>query len=102
MNPQLFKAENARLITRTSSDRVGLADYVTKRDFRRDLDQDIRREGYDYFWPNVSGDLATNPGGQPFPNILSDEPTSEAITFIHLGRRPNGRHAILAGTKTKL
>jgi hypothetical protein len=102
MPPVTFRAEDARLITRTSADRAGLGDYTCKRDFRRDTDQDIRREGYDYFWPNTSSPFASNPGGQPFPNIGAEDPTGEAITLIHFARRPNGRQGIIVGTKTKL
>lgn len=97
-----FYSRNARLITRNSADSVGLADYTLKRDVRRDADVDIRREGYDYFWPNVTGDFASDPAGQPFPNNDAMDPTGEAITLIHHARRPNGRHAILVGTQTKL
>jgi hypothetical protein len=97
-----FRAEEARLITRTSAARVGMSDYTVKRDWRRDLDQDIRREGYDYFWPNTSGDFAANPGNQPFPNAGDPDPTGEAITLVHLARRPNGKHAVIVGSKTKL
>lgn len=102
MPPVTLRAEDARLITRTSADRTGIGDYTVKRDFRRDTDQDIRREGYDYFWPNTSDDFEDNPGGQPFPNIGAVDPTGEAITLVHFARRPNGRQGIIVGTKTKL
>jgi len=92
------RSKDAQLITRLSSDAVGIGNYTTKRDFRRDFDQDMRREGYDYFWPVTSGDFLLDPGTQPFPN----EGTSEAITLVHHARRPNGRHTVLVGTKTKL
>lgn len=96
MPPVTFKSETARLITRTSFDRVGLGDYTVKRDWRREMDQDIRREGYDYFWPNIDGGLV-NPGNQPFPPAAG-----EPITLIHRAFRPNGKHAIIVGTKKKL
>lgn len=99
MQSILYRSDQARLVTRISADKAGLSDLVVKRDFRRELDQDIRREGYDYFWPNTTGDFASNPGSQPFPNAPT---TSEPITLTHLARRPNGQHAIIAGTKTKL
>ena len=97
MPPVTYKAETARLITKTSFDRVGLGDYTVKLDWRREMDQDIRREGFDYFWPGTSGDFSTDPGTQPFPPAAG-----EPITLIHRAFRPNGRHAILVGTKTKL
>lgn len=105
MGDIIFKSENARLITRTSADRAGLGDYTTKRNFRRELDQCIRREGYDYFWPNTEGDFAADPGDQPFPWKVAAPGTGapqEAIRFIGRAERPNGEHAILAGSKTRL
>lgn len=99
----LYEAKNARLITRISAEKAGLGDYVVKRDFRRDLDQDIRREGNDYFWPNVTGDFEEDPGDQPFPwKFVPVDPEQEPITLIHMARRPNGQTAIIVGTKTKL
>lgn len=103
--PVQIKAEDARLITRTSAARAGIADLTVKQDFRTDLDQIIRREGYDYFWPNNTGDLANNPGNQPFPWQTpppGSDPEQEPITLIHQSRRPNGEHAIIVGTQTKL
>ena len=83
------------LITRASGDVVGPYNYIVKRDFRRDMDREIRREGHDYFWPNKSLPL----GQQPFPNYPNvDEP----ITLIHLVRRPNGKTAVLAATPTTI
>lgn len=61
------------LITRGSSDNASLFNYVTKRDWRRDLDQEIRREGHDYFWPNLSLPI----GGQPFPSLI----VLDSLTF---------------------
>lgn len=64
-----------KLATRPSSEKPGVDDWIIKRDFRRDLDQDIRREGYDYHWPNNTGDFASDPGGQAFPfltTLISD------------------------------
>lgn len=89
-------------MSRVSSQIAGLENYTVKRDWRRDLDQEIRREGYDYLWPNVSGDFATDPGEQPFPWLASSVPTQEPITLIFTARRPNGETALIAGTQTKL
>lgn len=98
-----FPCKDSRLITRASSDLAGLQDYTVKRDFRRDLDQDIRREGYDYFWPNATDDFEADPGGQPFPfEYVPDDPEQEPITLVHLARRPNGQHATIVGTQSRL
>lgn len=65
------------LVTRGSSDNCGTFNYTIKRDFRRDLDIEMRREGADYFEPNLS--LATDlfgnliPNGQPYPSQLAVE-----------------------------
>lgn len=68
-------ADGGKLMTRVSSDEAGLANYTVKRDFRRDLDQEMRREGHDYFWPNITTssyiDYSTNPQNQPFPNNVT-------------------------------
>lgn len=88
-------ANGGKLITRASGDVVGPYDYTVKRDFRRDLDREVRREGYDYFWPNKAIAL----GQQPYPNYPN---TDEPITLLHLARRPNGKTAVIAGTPTTL
>lgn len=41
------------LITRGSADNAGYLNYTTKRDWRRSLDVEVRREGCDYFGPNL-------------------------------------------------
>ena len=56
-------ASGGRLRTRLSAERPGALDYTIKRDFRRELDQEIRREGFDYFYFDPSTDI----GNQPFP-----------------------------------
>ena len=67
-----------KLITTVSAEKAGLTNLTTLRDFRRYIDEYRRREGHDYFWPNVSGSFASNPGSQPFPN----DATSTVITSI--------------------
>src|SRR3990167_1343490 len=83
-----------RLITSLSPDSVQPSDYTLKREFRRELDAEIRREGYDQFWPNR--DIAI--GDQPFPNSIQDE----AITGLWEARSTTGKTAVLAATPTKL
>lgn len=60
-----------RLMTNVSSEQAGVLNYIMKRDFRREMDAEKRREGHDYFWPNVAGDFAATPGNQPFPNNVT-------------------------------
>lgn len=83
-----------RLITKASQNAAGISDYVVKRDFKRELDVEVRRSGHDYFWGNQT--LALNQ--QAFPNGL----THDEITLVALARRPNGKTAIIVGTQTKL
>lgn len=90
----LKPAQDGRLITRASEHEVPLAAYSVKRDWRRDLDAEFRREGIDYFVPNQDVEV----GGQPFPNGA----TEEELTLVHLARRPNGKTAVIVGTKGKL
>lgn len=56
-------SQGGRLITRTSSEVPGFENYTWKHDVRRDLTDEIRREGDDYFRPNLSIPI----GNQPFP-----------------------------------
>lgn len=52
-----------RLITRRSNVAGGIHNYVLKRDFRRDMDKEIRQEGDALWHPNLSVDI----GKQPSP-----------------------------------
>lgn len=78
-------------MTKPSSDVAAITGYTLKRDFRRYLDQEMRREGHDYFWPNTTLPI----GLQPFP-------TTDEITLIHEAKRPNGQRGVVAGTPTTL
>src|SRR3990167_4778892 len=72
-----------KLATDLSSDEAGIANYVLKRNWRRDLDQEIRREGHDYFWPNTASTFAASPLNQPFPNNVTERPKStETVASI--------------------
>ena len=44
-------AQGGKLMASVSKDTIGVKNYLTKRDFRRVLDREQRREGYDYFAP---------------------------------------------------
>ena len=90
-NLQYSPLDGGRLMSRASDSVVGTANYTVKRDWRRDLDQEVRREGYDYFG-DFSG-LAV--GDQPFPS-------TEEINLIHLARSPSGKTAVVVGTKSAL
>lgn len=88
-----------QLRTALSAERPGILNYVKKGDFRRDLDQEVRREGHDYFWPILGYGL----GNQPFPQNQPDQPAvSLPINLIHLARAANGEFTVVAGTETTL
>lgn len=59
-------ANGGTLMTRPSGQRAGVANYTRKLDFRRDLDQEMRAEGHDYFYGNERKPI----GGQPFPGAI--------------------------------
>lgn len=61
------------LVTRGSADNAGQFNYTRKLDWRRDLDQELRREGHDYFYPNLTLPV----GGQPFPSLI----VIDSLTF---------------------
>lgn len=87
-----------QLVTRGSSDNAGLADYVVKRDWYRDLDVEKRREGCDYFWPN----LGIGVGGQPFPGQLRIDNITRvgatATAIISLGHHfQSGETLVITG-----
>ncbi len=74
-----------------SSDTAGMANYVVKRDWRRDLDQEVRSEGYVWFEPNpASGTPHDFPG------------TNEPITLIVMARSPLGQTAVIVGTQSSI
>lgn len=83
--------DGGNLMSNASSDNAGLLNYVTKRNWRRDIDKEIRREGYDYFYPNVTGDFASNPAGQPFPGQLVLTSLTLSVTTV-TATRTNGHH----------
>jgi|TARA_R100001463_G_scaffold19123_3_gene47241 hypothetical protein len=83
--------DGGQLFTALSHEFAGPANYVQKLDWRRDLDQEVRREGYDYFSPSGLSDVTGNA-----------VPTSSEINLVHMVRRPNGEVAIIVGTKTHL
>lgn len=81
------------LVTRMAFDNVGPANYTIKRDWRRVMDSEIRREGDVLFYPNTGIAIGT----QPTP------PTDGSpITLIHHARKPDGKTALIVGTQDQL
>lgn len=79
-------AMGGKLATDISQQTVGIADYVTKRDFRRYLDRERRREGHDYW---------------QFDELKSLN-ADGAITLKFRATSVNGLRATIAGTPTTL
>jgi hypothetical protein len=60
----IYPAQGGILAASVSPDQVGPQNYAVKRDFRRELGSEFRREGYSSYWPNRSLPI----GGQPTPS----------------------------------
>jgi hypothetical protein len=93
--PQQFLAlpsQGGVLKSRHAETDIGLANYLVKHNFRRDLDKELRREGCEYFAPQPT---TTDEEGkaQAFP-------TNQPITLIHNLRRPDGTVGLIVGTET--
>jgi hypothetical protein len=84
-----------KLMSAESSDSVGIFNYTVKRDWRRVRDREVRAEGQEWFWANVTIPM----GQQPYPNYPN---TQEPITLLVEAIQPNGKRAIVAGTPTTL
>ena len=100
--PQRYKEfkitpkDGGKLIVNTSEETTGAAHYVAKQNFRRELDQEKRREGWDHFWPNKAippGDISK--GSQ---HLNRGAP----ITLLHEGVAPSGKRFVLAAVEDKL
>lgn len=87
-------SDSGALITRVASQEAGAPRYTRKVNWRRDLSDEMRREGWDYFNP-----LPAEADYQSFP---FPGPEGEPITLVHHVRRPNGESAVIVGTKTTL
>lgn len=81
------------MVTRASSAEAGAPRYSAKVNWRRDLSDEVTREGWDYFNP-----LPLEPDYQTFPFPGGVDP----IRLIHHSRRPNGESAVVVGTATTL
>ncbi len=88
-------SKGGALMSRVSSSEAGISNYLVKRDFRRDSDYEMRREGYDYFGDFDGSDIGT----QPFPAGVS---STDKIDLIHMARSATGKTQIVIGTKTAL
>jgi len=86
--------DGGALVTRVSSAEAGAPRYTQKVNWRRDLSDEVTREGWCYFNPI--------PGADDYQTFPFPSPAVEPITLIHHVRRPNGDSAIVAGTKTTL
>lgn len=85
--------QGGQLITTASADKAGMANYTVKRNWRRQLGDEIRREGWDWFYPVESRAL----GNQPFP-YLDTGTDADELTNFHEMRGANGRRILLAAT----
>lgn len=81
------------LMTRVSPDEAGPGNYVEKRDWRRDFDQEARREGDILFEPKANTFAVS-----PFPQGAGTSP----LTLIFTARKDNGKTALIVGTATTL
>ena len=93
--PQQFLAlpsTGGVLKSRHSETDIGLANYLVKHNFRRDLDKELRREGCEYFAPRLTT-TDEEARAQSFP-------TDQPITLIHNLRRPDGTVGLIIGTET--
>jgi len=88
-------SQGGRLMASVSKDTVGVKNYLTKRDFRRMLDREQRREGYDYFAPK---DILFTKQYSQYPKGDGGESKTAEINLIHMAIRPNGDKAVIVGT----
>jgi hypothetical protein len=79
------------LMADVSPDVAHIGNWRVKRDWRRELDQEVRSEGYDRFLPDPAYAVDQYRPG-----------TTEAITLITQVRGPSGRLATIVGDKTRL
>lgn len=86
--------DGGQLFTAYSAELAGPANYVTKQDWRRDMDVEVRREGHEPFKPVRFDGTVSYTSGYP--------ETTSPITLVHMARRPNGDVALVVGTDTTL
>jgi hypothetical protein len=83
--------EEAKLMNNISNETVGAGNYLAKQNFRREYNNEARREGDIYF---------TNCGG--IPDAYPDALGGEAIDLIHFAQAPNGQVVLLAFTRSSI
>lgn len=87
-NPITISPENGgQLVTRISPEKGGEAGYSVKTNWRRDVDDEVRREGWNDFDPKGEG--STFPG-------------TGDVHFVHLVRNPDGRICVVVAEEDKL
>ena len=86
--------DGGRLAPDLSHEVSNLPNYVSKINWRRDLDKEKVREGHVNFRPNMDIDE----GSQPNPGTLY----GEQVTATFTARRPNGQRAFIACTPTRV
>lgn len=95
-NISIRPTQGGQLMTSVSSEAPGLSNYTEKRDFRRDLDKEIRREGADWFWPErginscCGKNFSQDPGNQPFPNRATRIQVASSTFGIAFFSEPHG------------
>lgn len=87
---QVTPAKGGALMTRPSSDSVGLFNYRVKRDLRRVLDREQTREGYDWFRVHLDRLISKQA-------ILGDP-----VNLVFQMRGAGGRLCLIAGSRTTL
>lgn len=85
-------ADGGQLITRTAQSDPGPANYTVKRNWRRDLEAEVQREGFSPFCPDPSANDAADQA----------RPTTFPITLIKRVLWQNGDSSTIVGSATTL
>jgi hypothetical protein len=82
--------DGGELMPRFTEEAIGIANYITKRNWRRDYLSEIRTEGDVFFRPTLGERV-----DDAFPNFPNKD---KAINCIHSAKAPNGEVALLVAT----
>jgi hypothetical protein len=88
-------SQGGALVVSPSADVAGSTSYTEKLNFRRDLDGEVRREGYELF----------NPAGldvTPYQQCRPDPASSDPVRQLHQFADKNGRRVLVAAQGGKL